>query len=424
MGLVSQELLDLKIKEIAGDAKEKAQAKSVLPLIKDHHRLLVTLLLINAMANEALPLFLDKIVPGYIAVILSVTLVLFFGEIIPSAIFSGPNKLAIASKLAPLVQFLLWLLCPLAFPIAKVLDKVLHEEGEGDSSMEKYDRAELSALVRLQYEERKQQQNLKSKLANFDSSSTPGQPHNTGSVRFVKHIDTVNMVEGALEMQSKIAADVMIPIDNVFSISKDLSLNEDNILEIYRSGFSRVPVHEPSDKARILGVFRTRQLIVMNPDEGRDLATLPLIKPHCVGPQTNMLNLINILQTGSTANKGGHLAIVCEDSALANLSLENDECIPSDAGVLGVVTLENCIEALIKEDIYDEYDQAEKQSLERARWAADKWIKFAKKRKQEKILLATQSANNEDADESTNLLHSPDDTIYDPTQFQFQEYLA
>ena len=111
MGLVSQELLDLKIKEIAGSAQEKAQARSVLPLIKDHHRLLVTLLLMNAMANEALPLFLDKIVPGYVAVIMSVTLVLFFGEIIPSAIFSGPNKLAISSKLAPIVQFLLWILC-------------------------------------------------------------------------------------------------------------------------------------------------------------------------------------------------------------------------------------------------------------------------------------------------------------------------
>ena len=37
---------------------------------------------------QALPLFLDRIVPSYMAIILSVTLVLFFGEIIPSAIFT------------------------------------------------------------------------------------------------------------------------------------------------------------------------------------------------------------------------------------------------------------------------------------------------------------------------------------------------
>ena len=52
MGLVSQELIDLKIKEAAGDAVEKKQARAVIPLIKDHHRMLVTLLLLNAMANE------------------------------------------------------------------------------------------------------------------------------------------------------------------------------------------------------------------------------------------------------------------------------------------------------------------------------------------------------------------------------------
>ena len=68
---------------------------------------MVTLLLMNALANEALPLFLDKLVPAYMAVILSVTLVLFFGEIIPSAIFTGPNQLAISSKLAPLVRLVL-----------------------------------------------------------------------------------------------------------------------------------------------------------------------------------------------------------------------------------------------------------------------------------------------------------------------------
>ncbi len=40
MGLLSQELLDLRIKEMAAaDENIKAQAKSLVPLIKDHHRL-------------------------------------------------------------------------------------------------------------------------------------------------------------------------------------------------------------------------------------------------------------------------------------------------------------------------------------------------------------------------------------------------
>ena len=40
MGLLSQELLDLRIKEIASaDPQTREQAKSLVPLIKDHHRL-------------------------------------------------------------------------------------------------------------------------------------------------------------------------------------------------------------------------------------------------------------------------------------------------------------------------------------------------------------------------------------------------
>jgi len=380
MGLVSQELLDLRIKEMAGSEIEKKQARAVIPLIQDHHRLLVTLLLINAMANEALPLFLDKIVPGYIAVILSVTLVLFFGEIIPSAIFSGPNRLAISCKLAPLVRFILWILCPLAWPIAKLLDKVLHEEGE-EGFMQKYDQKELSALVRIQYEER-----LASKLKSKRERAIAGlgvlQPtHQEGtSLRFVRHIDTVNMVEGALEMQSKTVADVMVRMKNVYSIPKDLVLNEESILQIYRTGYSRVPIYD-EEESQICGIFRTRQIMVLNPNESRDLSTLPLVQPHCVQPQMNMITLVNLLQTGTTANRGGHMAIVCLDPSAANLALNKDEPIPDSAGVIGIVTLENCIEALIQEDIYDEYDQAEKLTLKRARWAAEKWKKFVQKKK-------------------------------------------
>lgn len=54
---------------------EKAQAGRVLPLITRHHVLLVTLLLYNAAANEALPIFFDDLMPTPYAVGLSVTMV-------------------------------------------------------------------------------------------------------------------------------------------------------------------------------------------------------------------------------------------------------------------------------------------------------------------------------------------------------------
>jgi hypothetical protein len=48
--------------------EEKRAAEKLIPLVEQHHWLLVTLLLCNALANEALPLFLDRLVPAWLAV--------------------------------------------------------------------------------------------------------------------------------------------------------------------------------------------------------------------------------------------------------------------------------------------------------------------------------------------------------------------
>jgi len=81
--------IDLKLK--TGTQKEKVQAWKVISVIKHRHLLLVTLLVSNACCLEALPIFLDSLVPSWIAILISVTMVLFFGEIIPQAACVGPH---------------------------------------------------------------------------------------------------------------------------------------------------------------------------------------------------------------------------------------------------------------------------------------------------------------------------------------------
>ena len=118
--------------------REKEHAARVAPILEKQHWLLVTLLLINSLANEALPIFLNQLVPSWLAVILSVTGVLFFGEIIPSAFFTGPHQLAIASSCAPVVRFFMTVLAVVAVPISWILDHFLGEEDK-----ERYNKAEL-----------------------------------------------------------------------------------------------------------------------------------------------------------------------------------------------------------------------------------------------------------------------------------------
>ena len=73
VGLLSIDTLELEMKMIHGTEEQKKLAAKVLPLLNKHHYLLVTLLLCNAFAMEALPIFLDAIVPSVWAIIISVT---------------------------------------------------------------------------------------------------------------------------------------------------------------------------------------------------------------------------------------------------------------------------------------------------------------------------------------------------------------
>merc|ERR1712194_57456 len=113
--------------------------------VKDYHKMLVTLLLTNAMASEALPLFFDQLVPSYIAVTLSVTFVLVFCEIIPSAVFTGPDKLTRTAALSPVIVCIQYALFCFIMPIKMVLDTTIGAR----KNRVIYSRAQLVALIRL-----------------------------------------------------------------------------------------------------------------------------------------------------------------------------------------------------------------------------------------------------------------------------------
>lgn len=86
-----------------------------------------------------------RLLPTYVAFLMSVVLVVFLGEMFPMAVFTGPRQLHLASLMCPLVWVLIFLTTPIAWPIAKLLDFVL-----GDSStITRYNRQQMQTLVNL-----------------------------------------------------------------------------------------------------------------------------------------------------------------------------------------------------------------------------------------------------------------------------------
>jgi hypothetical protein len=337
---------------------------------------------------------------------------------------------------------------PIATPIARMLDKVLHsDDGDGNDDDNEtslrsirqqqqplyvdvtegnyYNRGELSALVRIQYEaqiaakrhrkRRSKGELLRASMNNSNSNSTVITiPRTSAENRDVRaagrvvlkrapsiHADEITIIEGALAMTTKVAADVLTPLRNIFALPDTTLLDEPQVVEIWSKGYSRVPVYskrkQTKDVSGIVGVLLVRQLIVVNPADERPIDTLPLQKPPCVPPSMNLVDLINLFQSGGGRGGGGsHLAVVCARPLIAEQALADDLPIPPEAAVIGVISLEDVIEELLQEEIYDEYDHRE---LDITRLAVNRWKAFVErkklKREEEAEVKANEEANKE-----------------------------
>jgi len=441
MGIMSLDpvLLEVKARTAPTESEQRA-ARTLLPFVRKKNLMLVSILTVNCSANEALPLFLDRIMPAYVALLLSLTLVLFAGEILPSSYFTGRNQITMGAKLVPILRFVIIVTFPISYPMSKFLDKHVHGEDNGDSA---FKRGEISALVRIQYEERMAWKRRQSQLD--EEGYAAGKNHhrsgnsNGGSLMFpnkgnghtldqdylcgaweshmaecfaeapctplecsesrteVKSSDSIDdddidKIERALTFKGRRASEVYIPIHRVFAIASDRVLDEESSVLIFSKGYSRIPVYDRGsgpDGAtgtgacvrRIRGILLTKQLIVLDKSDKRLVSTLPLYSPPCFPPSATMAEMMAVFQSGG--RKFSHMALVCRNPDIAQDALANNEAVPDEASVLGIITFENVLEAIVGQ-IKDEKDRSEKAPMERARWAVAKWKAFVLKRRYER----------------------------------------
>jgi metal transporter CNNM len=276
-------------------------------LKKGKHWVLVTLLLSNVITNETLPIVLDRSLGGgWPAVLGSTVLIVIFGEIVPQSICVRYG-LPIGSWMSPFVLSLMYIMAPVAWPTAKLLDYLL---GEDHGTV--YKKAGLKTLVSL---------------------------HKTmGDVNQQLNTDEVTIISAVLDLKEKSVGSIMTPMDDVFTLSLDDLLDEETMDDILSRGYSRIPVHHPDNNENFVGMLLVKMLITYDPEDAKPvrdfaLATLPETRPD-----TSCLDIINFFQEGKS-----HMILVSEFPG-------------EDHGAIGVVTLEDVVEEMIGEEIVDESD--------------------------------------------------------------------
>ncbi|EYU18356.1 hypothetical protein ABFS82_02G048800 [Erythranthe guttata] len=276
LGLMSMSLVDLEVLAKSGTPKDKQHAAKILPVVKNQHLLLCTLLICNAAAMEALPIFLDSLVTAWGAILISVTLILLFGEIIPQSVCSR-HGLAIGAAVAPIVRILVCICFPIAYPISKLLDLLL---GHGHRAL--FRRAELKTLV-----------NLHGNEAGIGGELTH---------------DETTIIAGALELSEKTASDAMTPISETFAIDINAKLDRSLMNLILEKGHSRVPVYY-EQPTNIIGLVLVKNLLTIHPDDKVSVKSVTIRRIPKVPETMPLYDILNEFQKGHS-----HMSVVVRHS--------------------------------------------------------------------------------------------------------------
>ncbi|KAL6832917.1 phosphoglycerate dehydrogenase [Trichoderma camerunense] len=308
IALMGQDSIYLQV--LSGDPNEPQHknAKRVLTLLnRGKHWVLVTLLLANVIVNESLPVVLDRFLGGGVAAVVGSTiLIVIFGEIVPQSVCVRYG-LPIGGYMSTPVLILMYLLGPVAWPTAKLLDWIL---GEDHGTL--YKKSGLKTLVTLH--------------------------KSLGEVSERLNQDEVTIITAVLDLKDKPISEVMTPMDDVFTLAEDHVLDEATMDTILSSGYSRIPIYRSGKPTDFVGMLLVKTLITYDPEDRilvRDVQLGAVVETR---PETSCLDIINFFQEGKS-----HMVLVSEFPG-------------SNHGALGVVTLEDVIEELIGEEIVDESD--------------------------------------------------------------------
>ncbi|XP_028631302.1 metal transporter CNNM3, partial [Grammomys surdaster] len=281
----------------SGSEAERAAARRLEPARRWAGCALGALLLLASLAQAALAVLLygaagQRAVP---AVLGCAGLVFLVGEVLPAAV-SGRWALALAPRALGLSRLAVLLTLPVALPVGQLL--------------------ELAARPGR----------LRERV--LELARGGGDPYS-------------DLSKGVLRYRT--VEDVLTPLEDCFMLDSGTVLDFSVLASIMQSGHTRIPVYE-EERSNIVDMLYLKDLAFVDPEDCTPLSTITRFYNHPLHFVFNDTKLDAVLEEFKRGKS--HLAIVQK----VNNEGEGDPFYE----VLGLVTLEDVIEEIIRSEILDE----------------------------------------------------------------------
>ena len=265
------------------------------------------------LVNATSTLILGDMLSGIYAALGSTLLIVIFGEIIPQAACSK-HGLAVGAYTRYIMYLFMLLTCPLSWPLSKLLDLVLGKEIAAPYSREK----------------------IRELMKNVDDLDE----------------NELQIISGALDFNKKKVREIMTPLTDVFMLEVDSRLDFETIAKISQEGYSRIPVYQGT-RENVVGLLHVKDFTLLDPDDNMPVKAILEFYNHPTYPcdaETTIDEIFEKFRQGET-----HLAFVRE-------TITDTDQDPYDL-YIGIVTLEDILEALVQMEIYDEFDDKKEREL-------------------------------------------------------------
>jgi putative hemolysin len=277
-----------------------------------HPERMITVVLIGTnmalvMGTIALTREMEILVPGFGALystLIATPLFLIFGEVLPKSAFRlHPTRLSMA--LLPLIRFFDFVLAPVVVPVSWLSAKLVFMV-EGEKAMEEVVMSSVEDMRVL-----------------VDESADRGTIEE----------DEKAMIHSVIDLQSRLAKEVMVPRINIVALPETASRSE-LIAKLVESGYTRLPVYRESIDT-IVGVVNAFDVLRAR-ERFDDLGGFIQDVLHI--PDT--MKLDDLLE--AMREQGCPIAVVTDEHG----------------GTDGILTQEDVLEEIFGE-FHDEYDKAE-----------------------------------------------------------------